>query len=88
MIINNAMINGKDVLEMRLNNSIVYSVTPVVSYNYTMSFANSAIVTPPPSWLDISKLTTGGFRFYNSVLNSIDVTTHDVSAIAYLGILI
>jgi hypothetical protein len=86
MIINSAMINSKDVLEMKLNNSIVYSATPAVSYNYTMSFASGAIVTPPPSWLDVSKLTTGGFRFYNSVLNNTDTATKNVVASAYLGI--
>ena len=89
MIINSAMINSKDVLEMKLNNSIVYSAipaTPAVNYNYTMTFSNSKIVTTPPSWLDITKLTTGGFHFYNMVLNNADVATHDVSARAYLGI--
>lgn len=43
MIINSAMVNNKDVLEMKLNNSIVYSATPTVSYNYYFQHANTDI---------------------------------------------
>lgn len=85
MIINSAMINSKSVLEMKLNNSIVYSAAPAVNYNYTMTFSNNKIVTTPPSWLNISKLTTGGFHFYDMTLSNANVKP-DVSASAYLGI--
>lgn len=54
MIINSAMINSKDVLEMKLNNSIVYSAAPTVSYNYYFQHANTDI----PSWIDKSCLFT------------------------------
>lgn len=61
MIINSAMINSKDVLEMKLNNSIVYSTgtTPVqTAYNYYFQHSNSNI----PTWIKSNLL----FNYYNN----------------------
>jgi hypothetical protein len=59
MIINSAMINSKDVLEMKLNNAIVYSATPAASFNYTFLYNNTDI----PTWINqyplFNTLTSG-----------------------------
>lgn len=55
MIISSAMINSKDVLEMKLNGNVVYSASePSSIYNYTLTFPYSNI----PSWFDATKLIT------------------------------
>lgn len=59
MYITGAMINSKNVLEMKLNNSIVYSAAPVsYPYNYYFQHGNTNV----PSWIDKSLL----FNFYNN----------------------
>ncbi len=56
MIINGARFNNKDILEMKLNGSVIYPISIVVDsgYDYNMTFPYSS---PIPSWLDDSQLT-------------------------------
>jgi hypothetical protein len=89
MIINSAMINSKDVLEIKLNNSIIYSATPATNYNYTLSFANSGIVTPPPDWMKtsclVSNSTNGKFIISGIALINGNFTTQYGGQNSYLG---
>lgn len=68
MIISSAMINSKDVLEMKLNGSIVYSAAvPSSIYNYTLTFPYSDI----PSWLNTTNLIAyRASGIYGFVINS------------------
>lgn len=88
MIINNAMINGKEVLEMQMNNSIVYSSAPTaLGYNYTLSFANGKIVTPPPKWFITKSLVYEDYFYISgSSLRQVDPSRVYQNAYASIGL--
>lgn len=70
MIINSAMINSKDVLEMKLNNSIVYSAAPVFNYNQTIDFLKNTVTNTsiPNLCVGTSFLNYGASYFYDAGL--------------------
>jgi hypothetical protein len=58
MIINGARFNNKDILGIRLNNSLIYPIETTPGITYEMVWLNNSSL---PTWLNASSMLGGGF---------------------------